>query len=191
MKKLSVLLFSIGLLGISFYGLSNNSYYIQLLMNLSTPLIYARIALVAVLLAYAFIPSVRLYVIKVMLAIGGILLLSLGLTTACSPMLLSHASSYTLIGDSLTLIEGGILAVVLSAELSARRSRYMARGFVYIHSLFAAQPRKLVYSPAPLPVRMLQTQFQFKPVLNGDRALPIFEGFMRARIALNKATPRM
>ncbi len=156
MKKISVIFFSFGLLGTSLYGLSNNSYYVQLVVDLSIVFIYARIALAAVLLAYTFVPSLRLYVAKTMLCISGILLLSLGLTTLGSPTLLGHASSYMLIGDSITLIEGGILAIVLSAELSARRSRFTARGFVYIHSLLSTQPRKLVYSPALLPVKILR-----------------------------------
>lgn len=46
MKKFIVLLFGIYILGFSMYGVSNDSYYVQLLINVSTPYIYARIALI-------------------------------------------------------------------------------------------------------------------------------------------------
>ncbi len=146
MKKISVLLFTICLLGVCFYGLSTNSYYVQLLVNLSTPYVYVRIAVVAALVAYAFIPSLRLYVTRALLGFGGGLLLILGLVSLGSPTVLGYASGYTLIGDSLTLIEGGILAIVLSTELSARRSSMLVRSFAYIQSLVVTRPRKLTPS---------------------------------------------
>lgn len=189
MKKIGVLLFSISLISLSLYGLSNNSYYVQIFIDLSTPLIYARLALIAILLAYTFVPSLRLYVTKALLGIGGILLLSLGLIGFGSPTVLGYGSGYMLIGDSLTLIEGGILAVVLSAELSARKSRFMARSFIYIRSLFASQPRKLTYSPSLLSANLLKQESHIMPLLSADRALPIFERLLATRIALNKLPP--
>lgn len=179
MKKFVVLLFSIALISLVLYGLSNNSSYVQVFIDLSMPLIYGRLALIAILLAYTFVPSLRLYATKALLGIGGILLLLLGLLGFGSPTLLGYGSFYMLIGDSLTLIEGGILAVVLSAELSARKSTFMARGFIYIRTLFASKPRKLAYSP---------------PLLNVDRALPIralpvYEGLLITQTRLNKVTP--
>lgn len=154
MKKFIVLLFSSILLGLSLYGLSSNSFYVQILIDLDTSFIYARLALVALFLMYTFVPWLRLYVTKALLGIGGILLLSLGLISFGSPTVLGHSNM--LIGDTLTLIEGGILAVVLSAELSARRSRFIARGFVYVRSLFASKPKELAYSPPLLlPAKIL------------------------------------
>lgn len=145
MKKLSVLLFSVILLGFSFYGLSNNSYYIQIFMNLSESYNYARIALAIILSAYVFLPQIRIYLTKILLSTGGILLLSLGLVSAVSPTLLGHSNGYILIGDTLTLIEGGILAVVLSTELSARKSRFPTKNFLYIKLLLASRSKKLIY----------------------------------------------
>lgn len=144
-------------------------------MNLSMPLVYARLALIAVLLSYTFVPSLRVSVTQALLGTGGILLLSVGLISVGSPTVLGYSSSYTSIGDSITLIEGGILAFVLSVELSARRTKFMARSFAYIHSLFVTQPKKLSYSPPLLPVRILKKKFQFKPVLSGDRLVPTLE----------------
>ena len=157
MKKLGVLLYGIGLLGISLYGLSNNSYYIQIFINLSKPYMLVRSLLIMVLAAYTFVPQLRLYVTRALLSIGGIMLMALGLISLASPTLLGHGNSYILLGDSLTLIEGGILAIVLSAELSARRSRFMARSFLYIKSQLATRPRELTHSPLQ-PVKILKAQ---------------------------------
>lgn len=147
MQKLGVLLFGISLLGLNWYGLSNDSYYVQLFVDLSSLYVFVRITLFVVLAAYVFIPQLRIYVTRALLGIGGIMLLSLGVMTIGSPTVLGHSSTYILIGDSLTLIEGGILAVVISAELSAQRSRYGARSFVYIKSLLATRPIKLTHFP--------------------------------------------
>lgn len=146
MKKISVLLFGISILGISLYGLSINSYYVQVLLNISTPFIYARLALVAVLLTYVFVPSVRLYTTRSLVGAGGILMLLLGLVSVGSPTLLGYTSTYILLGDSLTLIEAGILAIVLSAELSAQRSRFVANAFGNMQSLFAGSLKGGAYT---------------------------------------------
>lgn len=150
MKKLVVLIFGICLLGFSLIGVSDNSYYTQLFLNLSKPYILVRAALVIVLAAYAFVPQVRLYATRNLLSIGGTILLSLGVISVSSPTLLGHAGREILVGDTLTLIEGGILAIILSAELPARQSRFLARGYLYIKSQLAARPRKLTYSPLPI-----------------------------------------
>lgn len=130
------------------------------------PFIYARIVLVAVLVAYSFVPSLRLYATQVLLGFGGIIMLSLGMASVASPTLLGQTNTYILLGDSLTLIEAGILAIVLSAELSAQRSRFMARGFAYIQLLVAFRPKKLLHSPHFLqPTKILKAQFQSKSAL--------------------------
>lgn len=64
-----------------------------------------------------------------------------------------------LFGDSVTLIEGGILAIVLSAELTAKRTQYTVRMLSRIHSLFVGailtptlkQSKNPVHSIAVLP----------------------------------------
>lgn len=131
MKKCNVLLFSAALLGLSLYGLLTGSYYVQLLINTSAPVMYARIALIVVLLAYVFVPSFRLLSTKALVNIGGMLLVALGLLSVCSPTLLGFTNTYIELGDTLTLIEGGILAIILSAELPTRRGRFMIKDFDY------------------------------------------------------------
>lgn len=146
MKKFNVLLFGISILAISFYGLSTNSYYIQVFMNLSEPFMYARSALVAVLLLYVFVPSFRLYTTKNLVGASGVLMLCLGLTSVASPTLLGYTDAYMLLGDSLILIEAGLLAIVLSAELSAQRSQFIMSAFAYIQSLFTNPLKDVLYT---------------------------------------------
>ncbi len=154
MKKFCLLLFSIGILGISLYGLLNNSFYVQILMNLNMLFIYARIALVAVLLLYDFVPSLRLYTTRALLSASGILMLLLGVVSVGSPNLLGHTTTYMLLGDSLMLIEAGILAIVLSAELSARKTEFMARSLKYIRSHSVTRPSERTYSPPLQPAKI-------------------------------------
>lgn len=146
MKKINVLLFGISILGFSFYGLSTSSFYVQILMNTSVPFTYARIALVAALLTYVFVPSLRLYTTKALVSATGISMLLIGLISVGSPSLLGHANTYILIGDSLILIEAGILAVVLSAELSARRTQFTMKAFNYTQALFTDSLKNVAHT---------------------------------------------
>jgi hypothetical protein len=172
MKRTSVLLFSICLLGISLYGLSNDTFYVSFLINLGTLSAYLRIGLVAALVAYAFVPSVRLYLAKVLLGIGGIIMLSLGIICIGSPSLFGQFNSYMLIGDALTLIEGGILATVLSIELESRKSKLMIWSFAHLQLLFATRTRKLTYfSPLHHSEKVLKTQLHLKPIISADRLI--------------------
>lgn len=154
MKSLNVLLLGVILLGLSFLGLSTGSVYVQILINTTTPYIYARVALVAALLLYAFVPSIRLFTTRALVGASGITMLLAGLISIGSPSLLGLASSYMLPGDSLTLILAGILAIVLSAELSAQRTRFMANAFGYIKSQLASRPKSVAHAKtANRPVR--------------------------------------
>lgn len=155
MNKFSVLLFSIGLLFLSFYGLYSNSYYVQVFINLDMPYIYARLGLIAILLAYTFVPSLRLYITRALLGIAGISFLALGLISFGSPTILGYSNNYILIGDALTLIEAGILSLILSADLSVRRSKFVAKSFVYVRSPFVSHSSKLIYTPPLSPTKVL------------------------------------
>lgn len=176
MKKLSVLLFSTILLGINYYGLSNDSFYVAPFINLNILFVYLRIAIVIVLVTYTFMPGLRIYTTRALLGTGGIMLLSLGFIGMGWPFLLSESNGYVLIGDSIILIEGGILAIVLSAELSARKSKFMIGSFVYFRSLFATRTRTLAYYPPLLhSEKVLKTWLWLKPTLNGSRSMPAFK----------------
>ncbi len=145
MKQFSVLLFSIGILAISLYGLSTNSYYVHIFLNLSVLFIYIRLALVAILLTYVFVPSFRIYTTRALLSVSGFLMLALGFMSIASPSLLGYMNPWMLLGDSFTLIEIGIFSIVFSAELSAERSSYIANGFTSIQSLFARPSEEVAY----------------------------------------------
>ncbi|HEY4964113.1 MAG TPA: hypothetical protein VIH90_05450 [Candidatus Saccharimonadales bacterium] len=146
MKKICVLLYGISLLSISLYGLSNHSYYVRILINLGGSYMVVRIALVMALVFYAFIPWLRIYFTRSLLGICGVTLLALGIFTTLSPSLLGHLNAWVLPGDDLALIEAGILAIVLSADLSARRTRLMAAGYDYLQSLLVTPSRRLIHS---------------------------------------------
>ena len=138
MKKINVLLFCIIILGFSLFGLSTNSHYTHMLIDISVPFIYARIAIVAALLTYVFVPSLRLYMTRALVSAGGILMLSTGLISLGSPSLLGYTNTYILLGDSLTLIEAGILAIVISTELSVQKSQFIMKIFDRLQPLFTS-----------------------------------------------------
>lgn len=187
MKKFGVLLFGISLLGISYYGLSNDSYFIHLLMNLDEPYMYARLGLVTALLAYAFIPQLRLDTTKSMLGGGGVMLLLLGVLSLYSPTMFGNAYSYVLIGDMLTLIEGGILAIVLSAELPARKTTFIARGLIYVQLTLANLPTKLAHPLSQQPKSLLKAQLLVARF--GMRTTDLILRSLRSDVPLNNKAP--
>ena len=158
MKKISVLLYSLSLMGISFYGFSSHSYYVQLFINLGRPYLFVRTAFALALTIYAFIPWLRVYVTKALFGLGGLVLLSLGLVSVYSPNLLGHINGWMLLGDDLMLIEGGILAIVLSAELSIRRTELLTSSLINMRLLMATRSRKLTYSSHLQPAKILKIQ---------------------------------
>ena len=137
--------------GASSYGVFSDSYYVQLLINLDMIFIYARIALVAILLIYVLAPALRTYSSRALLHASGALMIMLGVFSAVSPTLIGHNITYILLGDSLLLVEAGILSIVLGTELSANRSRVMARAYSYMQSLvFTNRPKILLRNSRPI-----------------------------------------
>lgn len=169
MKKLLVAFYSIFLLGLSFYGLYSNQYYLEIFMNLSQPFMIARVLLVVVLLAYAFVPQVRLYATRNLLASLGLILLVTGVFTTYSPSILGQTTRAIFLGDTFAMIEGGILAALLSAELPARRTRYLASSFQTMQRLLHVGQRKPAY-PAH-PVKVLKTQFLYNEPYRTNKAV--------------------
>lgn len=161
-KKIFVIIFGICLLGISYYGLSNNIYYIQIFMNLEQPYMYFRVAFVFILMGYAFMSWLRIYITRALLGISGFILLILGWLSVFSPTLLGRVQDYMLLGDSLALIEGGILSIVLSAELSARPSRFIARSYLYFKLFLTDQSRKFTYSPVLMTKTLKDLELRLK-----------------------------
>lgn len=131
----SVMLFAAALLGFSFYGLLSDSSPVQLLINLDMLTIYARIILVVILLTYLFVPALRTYTARTLLYASGISMIILGASSIISSTLMAYTTTHILLLDSLLLVEAGILSIILSADLSAKRSRMVANSFCYIQSL--------------------------------------------------------
>ncbi|MDO8266146.1 MAG: hypothetical protein Q7T41_04375 [Candidatus Saccharibacteria bacterium] len=154
MKKLCVFLYSISLFGVSLYGLSSHSYYVQIMMNLDRPHMFFRTILVIVLMTYAFVPWLRTFVTRSLVGIGGLALLTIGIFSVFSPSLGGYYSSWMVLGDSITLIEGGILAIVISGELSARRTDVFARIYIVTRVAMLSGPRKIAYASNIHAVKM-------------------------------------
>lgn len=173
MKQFTVLLFCICILALSFYGSTTNSFYVQILMNISTLFIYARIALVAVLLLYVFVPSIRTYTTRSLVSAGGILMLLTGIISIGSPSLLGYTSNYILLGDSLTLIEAGILAITLSAELSARSSQFIVNGYNNILSVLATPVKMELF--VHTTNRVVSNTTFAQRLINKDSSVPMFK----------------
>ena len=157
MKKLSVLFYAAAILGISIYGLYSQSYYIHQLINISMPYMIFRASVVLALMFYAFTPWIRVYETKALLGISGLVLITLGCISILSPSLIGHLQTWMLIGDDLLLIEGGILAVILSAELSVNRSLAIFRGFIIISSMLTIRYRKFIYSSLSHSIKNTQS----------------------------------
>lgn len=132
MKRIDVLLFCLLMLGFSFYGLLTNSHYAQVFINISAPFMLARICIALSLLAYVFVPRLRTQTTRILAAISGALLLSLGLASIASPTLLGHLHTQILLGDSVTLFETGIFAIILSLEATTHSSRFIVKAFKYV-----------------------------------------------------------
>ncbi len=157
------LIFSMALLGFSFYGLISSSHYVHLLINLDTLIICARIALVAILLAYVFMPKLRTYTARTTLYIGGIFMIVIGAASTVSSTFMGYNISYILLADSLLLVEAGILSIILGADLSVQRSNFMAKSFHYIQSLIpSSQPEVLAYNSTLVQLRLFKTKSLLK-----------------------------
>lgn len=162
MKKLSVSLYAATLLSLTLYGLLSHSYYVQILINLSSPYVLVRCLIVAMLVLYAFVPQVRLHSTKTFLGMSGTALLIVGLMSICSPTLLGYSTKYVLLGDTITMLEGGILGVVLSAELPIRHFTRAMETF-YVLPQLKLSPRHL--SAPSLNVNASSDKSHFEQIL--------------------------
>ncbi len=147
MKRFGVIIYSISLFSLSKYGLSSHSYYVQMLINLSRSYDFYRLVIIAFLVSYAFIPQLRIAFTKFLLGTSGLGILSLGIASLISPNLFGHINNFLLIGDSLYLIEGGILAVVLSAELPYKKYHLRKTIFGSIYSNVYSLRNQMFASP--------------------------------------------
>lgn len=104
-----------------------------------------RIILVTILLIYTFISLSRSHFMRISLFIGGLGLVSLGFVSIYSPGLFGYLNNWILIGDSLTLVEIGIISIILSSELTSRKTEYLSEMYYYLRLLFENRYERYKY----------------------------------------------
>lgn len=117
MKKLFVALFSLAVISVTAYGLTYPNFWLEQLLSLKEAFIYARIFLVLILVSYMFLPATRTSAVRNILQLSGMVALLFGITSLFSPLFFGYFEQYIPMGDVLIFIEGGILSLVLAAEL--------------------------------------------------------------------------
>lgn len=123
MKKFSVLSFSFIVTALTAYGLVFPNYLLQELMSFSEPFILARLGLLLILLMYVFFSKIRLKGMRYLLFLASLTALSFGVSTLVSPMLFGKFNDYVPIGDVFIFIEGGIIGLLMAAELPVIESQ--------------------------------------------------------------------
>jgi len=63
-----------------------------------------------------------------------------------SPGLLGHLNDWILLGDSIILIEAGILAIILSSELPYKPPKFLFGAIYFTRSIFEVVTKKFVYA---------------------------------------------
>lgn len=187
MKKLFVVLFSGILIGISFFNLSKNLFFLPVLMNMSKPYVIMRTVLVAILVCYAFVPRLRLHLSKSLLNTMGLLLITLGIVTIISPGLMGHLNDWVLLGDSIIAIEGGIIAIVLSAELPYKIPRFLIGALYLTRSIFKTLSKMFVY--AHMAMNKIRSQLLIRRAFSLHQISEIFNDLTRIYEVPNKAPP--
>jgi hypothetical protein len=125
MRKTCVLLFSLITISASLYAAWRPSYLLHLLFDLSEPLyMVGRLSVATLILLYAFSPEVRTNSMRLLMSLmgGGLLAISLG--AFISPTFFGYFRDYIPIGDVFIAMEGGVLALLLAAELPIHKPRF-------------------------------------------------------------------
>lgn len=148
LKKINVVLFSVFCLGLTLYSVLLPGYYQQFLISSTNGLFLIRFMICAGLLIYVFRPQLRTYFAQALLRASGWTLLLFGISTFISPGFFGHSVSYVPIADTFILLEGGVLALLLSIELPAHEPTAKNKSLQYFASLLVTQPKKLTRSAA-------------------------------------------
>lgn len=117
MTKQCITIFSAFVLGLSYYAVQNQTGYINSFMDTGVVYVGARMAIVAMLLAYTFMPKLRTLFARDVLSIAGIGLMTFAVTAVVSPTLFGNLQAFFPFGDAVMLFEAGILARLASIEL--------------------------------------------------------------------------
>lgn len=161
MTKTCIATFSGFVVALSVYAAQNPTGYINAFIETNPVYISLRIAIIAGLMAYAFIPSVRTFFARGFMATAGLALMAFGLATIFSPTLFGYLTNYYSIGDSIIFLESGILARLIGIELPAHKPMSLENSIVkYDSSLASFQTLQLADSPTK------QRGLAIKPALN-------------------------
>lgn len=144
MNKAHVLLFGTVSVNLTLYSMLEPGYYIDLLISSDKSFVLIRILATVFMALYVFRPQIRTYFTRSIMRSLGLALMLLGVMTFLSPTFFGQFPTYIPIGDTLLFIEGGILATLLSLELSVQGSTPKGKYLQYLAVLLSAQPRKLL-----------------------------------------------
>ncbi len=144
MYKYCVSLYSGLMMGVMVLGIVISSYYVQILINTTTPFMLVRLLIVLCLMAYVFFPKIRNQLARAFIALFGITLITFSIITLVSPTFLGHFNYFLPIGDVLGFLEGGILASLVSIELPSKKSQLMARSLAYSNFLVMSFYKKVL-----------------------------------------------
>lgn len=123
MTKQCITIFSAFVLGLSYYAIQNQTGYINSFMDTGAVYVGLRVAIVAILLTYTFIPKLRTFFARDVLAVAGLGLMAFAVTATVSPTLFGNLQAFFPFGDAVMLFEAGILARLISIELPAYKPR--------------------------------------------------------------------
>lgn len=128
MTKQCITIFSLSVLGLSYYAVQNQTGYINSFMETGAAYVGIRTIIVAVLLAYTFVPKLRTFFARDVLSVASLGLMAFAVTAIFSPTLFGNLQSFFPFGDAVMLFEAGILARLISIELPAYQPRTTLSG---------------------------------------------------------------
>lgn len=135
MKKFCILLFSLMTISASLYAAWRPSYLLHLLFDLSEPLfMVGRLSIAVLVLLYAFTPEIRTASMRLLMSFMGIGLLAISLGAFVSPTFFGYFRDYIPIGDVFIALEGGVLALLLAAEMPISKPR-LTVPVIHLHKI--------------------------------------------------------
>lgn len=170
MKKTSIVLFCTFITSISLYEVFMPSYYLRLLINPAKPYLLMRFIITICLTAYTFLPQIRTYTLRYLLALSGGLALVLGALPLFWPNIFGALSYYMELGDLFIVLEDGILAMLICLVLPVHKpAKFSEKGIQYIKSFISKQPiLPVISSTVKVKKPKLQTHNSYT-----NRSLPV------------------
>lgn len=146
-RKFSAILFSSFSLGLTAYGILQPGYYIDLLISSDISYLLIRAFVSALLLSYLLFPQVRTHLVRNIMTAMGACFLAIGLVSCFSPTVFGNLVGYITLGDTVIFVEGGVLSLLASLELSAHSAPASSRLQLRLPTIPTNLRRKLAQSP--------------------------------------------